>query len=656
MKRIMLPIILLFIIVIQGKAQDQKNPIHLSAGESLLDSIPGSGSKRYFEKFTSGEFVFGQLDEHKGNFMISIYSPEDAVIAVFNSSSEGTENFSFNTTTTGNYIFEIKNLRSTAQQFLLKPIEKAPAAENMEGRIDQIMHFYPDDGPGAVVGVTKNGKFIFSKGYGMANLEYDIPNTPNTVFYLASVSKQFTSFAAALLMNEGKLSLDDPVKKYIPELKYNEVITIRDLIYHTNGLPGVISLFKIKNGENKILFTHQMGVDIITSLSLLNNPPREKFAYSNAGYVLLAMVIERITEQPLNLYMEEKVFNPLNMDNTFVGVDHEKIIKNRADHYWPLPNGGLRKIIAPTTLYGPTGFYSTVEDLAKWLDNFKNPKVGNENVIKQMYELGYLQNENIIEEYAFGLDVLNFRENTLIGHGGNYDSYHTYIGYLPDLELGIVILSNWYKATPCDAVLKILDHWVPDNKEGHRQKDRINTDFSSFEGSYITEDDFQVQVYYINGELYAQMFGSGPVNKLKHVSGLEFIGITPWCADYKINFTKEKKDNNIEGEFDLYGPSSFRRISFSSSWKPEKTELKVYEGEYYSEDLNTRFTITVDENQLIASNENHEKIILTPKDKDLFSGSQWYFENIRFNRSDEGNIDAMLVSGFRIKNIPFKKE
>jgi len=656
MKKIILPIILLFIICAPSQAQNKDNPIHLVAGEAVLDSIPPLSSKWYYESFTSDEFVFGQVDENEGNFMITIYSPDDSVIGVFNSTSEGIENFSFNTATTGNYIFDIKNLRSSTQKFLIKPIEKEPAAENLEGKIDQIMHFYPDDGPGVVVGVTKNGELVFSKGYGMANLEYDIPNTPNTVYYLASVSKHFTTFAAALLMDEGKLSLDDPVKKYIPELKYDEAITIRDLVYHTNGLPGIISLFKIKNGENNILFTHQDAVDIITSQTVLNNPPGEKFDYSNAGYVLLAMVIERISGQSFSTYMEETVFKPLKMSNTFVGVDHEKIIKGLADPYWPLPNGGLRKMIAPITVYGATGIYSTAEDLAKWLHNFNEPSVGNKSVIQQMYEVGMFRDSNPIE-YAFGLDVLNFKGNTLMGHGGDLNSYRTYLGYLPDLDLGIVVLSNWYKATPCDAALKILDHWLPEKKEEHRQKDQFHTDYSLYDGSYLTSDGLPFQIYSVNGEQYAQFFGEGTVNKLRQVSESEFAGITPWCADYKINFTKERK-NDIEGEFELYGYSSFTRETSPSEteWKPVTSELQLYEGEYYSVDLNTRFTITVNENQLIADNENHKSIILTPKDKDLFSGNRWFLNNIKFTRTDEGNIDAMLVSGFRIKNIPFEKE
>ncbi len=158
--------------------------------------------------------------------------------------------------------------------------------------------------------------------------------------------------------------------------------------------------------------------------------------------------------------------------------------------------------------------------------------------------------------------------------------------------------------------------------------------------------------------MYAQLFGEGPVNKLEYVSESEFVGITPWCADYKINFTKEEKDKNIEGELDLYGKSSFKRIAspLETDWKPGKSELQLYEGEYFNADLNTRFTITLDENQLIAGNENHENIILTPKDKDLFSGNRWYLNNIQFTRTDKGNINAMLVSGFRIRNIPFEKE
>jgi hypothetical protein len=373
--------------------------------------------------------------------------------------------------------------------------------------------------------------------------------------------------------------------------------------------------------------------------------------------VLLATTIERISNQPFNLFMEEKVFKPLNMNNTFVRIDHEKIIKNRAYHYWPLPNGRLEKMIASMTVYGNAGIYSTVEDLVKWLNNFNNSKVGNATVIQQMYEFGYLRNKDTID-YAFGLNVLNYKGNNLIGHAGGLFSYRTYLGHLPDLDLGIMVLSNWYKATPCEAALKILNHWVPEKNEEYKQNRHIKTDISSFEGSYITEDGLQFQLYSINGELYAQLFGELSVSKLIQVSTSEFVGIiSPWCADLKISFSNENKQDFV-GEFKLYGKSSFKKISssYDIEWKPEKSQLQLYEGKYHSRDLNTVFTITLAGNQLIVSNDNHEKIILTPKDIDMFSGNRWFFENIKFTRSNKGNINAMLISGYRIKNIPFEKK
>ena len=238
----------------------------------------------------------------------------------------------------------------------------------LEVKIDSIFSNYNDiNKPGASVAVVSNGEIIFKKGYGSANLEYDIPVTPSTVFHIASVSKQFTVYAILLLEQEGKLSFDDDIRKHIPEVPdFGTTITLRHLAAHTSGMRDQWSLLNLAGWRWDDVITKDHIMKLVTKQKELNFQPGEEYTYCNTGFTLLAEVVARVSGKSFAEFTEEYMFKPLNMTKTLFYDDHEKVVKDRAYSYYAT-DGSYKKSVLSYANVGATSLFTTVEDLALWL-------------------------------------------------------------------------------------------------------------------------------------------------------------------------------------------------------------------------------------------------------------------------------------------------
>jgi CubicO group peptidase (beta-lactamase class C family) len=267
-------------------------------------------------------------------------------------------------------------------------------------------------------------------------------NTPNTVYHMASVSKQFTAFAILLLANEGKLSLDDDIRKHLPELHdFGTPVTIRHLIHHTSGIRDQWTLWAMAGGRMDDVITHNDLMNLMRRQRELNFTPGAEHLYSNAGYTLLSEIVARVAKQPFGEFMKQKVFDPLGMKHTQVYDDHERLVKGRADSYRRNPNGHWSKAVLSYANRGATSLFSTAPDLALWLDNFRTGKVGGMRTIQQMQERGVLNKGDTIS-YAIGVVIAKDRGLQTIAHGGADAGFRTSIAYYPELETGIIVLGN----------------------------------------------------------------------------------------------------------------------------------------------------------------------------------------------------------------------
>ncbi|HET9532790.1 MAG TPA: serine hydrolase domain-containing protein, partial [Blastocatellia bacterium] len=290
--------------------------------------------------------------------------------------------------------------------------------------------------------VVKDGSVIYKRGYGSANLEYNIPISPSTIFHVASVSKQFTAFAINLLASQGKLSLDDDIRKHLPEVPdFGKKITIRHLIHHTSGLRDQWELLAMAGWRLDDVITKEHILKMVRHQKELNFDPGQEYLYSNMGYTLLAVIVERVTGQTFRQWTHENIFKPLGMTDTHFHDDHQMIVRNRAYSYAPERESGFRLAALNYANVGATSLFTTVEDLAKWMQNFEDMKLGGRGVIEQMYQQGVLNTGQKID-YAFALGIGKYRGLRTVGHSGGDAGYRSHVVWFPEQRFAVAVLSN----------------------------------------------------------------------------------------------------------------------------------------------------------------------------------------------------------------------
>ena len=349
---------------------------------------------------------------------------------------------------------------------------QAAPSDTLAAKVDKLFAEWNGSGrPGAAVGVVHSGKLIYAKGFGDADVETGAPITPETIFHVASVSKEFTAYAIVLLAQEGKLSLDDDIHKYLPEVPdFGQKITIRHLIHHTSGLRDQWALLTMAGWGMSDVITKEHIFNLVRRQQELNFTPGAESLYCNTGYTLLAEIVARVGKQSFRNWMQQKVFGPLGMKNTLFYDDDERIVKGRAYSFhrsFDPAAGFYKKSVLSYANAGATSLFTTVNDLALWINNFKNPKVGNAATMTQMLERGRLTNGDSIA-YAFALVHGKHKGLANYGHAGADAGFRSYIGYFPKEDYGFIVLSNQAEANPTAKALEVADLYLAP----YQQKDK----------------------------------------------------------------------------------------------------------------------------------------------------------------------------------------
>lgn len=311
-----------------------------------------------------------------------------------------------------------------------------------EARVDQVFARWNGQTPGCAVGVAKDGKPVLEKAYGMADLEHDVPNRPDTIFEAGSVSKQFTAAAVLLLAREGKLSLDDPIRKYIPEVpEYDRPITIKHMLMHMSGLRDWGAVAAIGGWpRTSRAYTHDHVLDIISRQKALNFTPGAQYSYSNSGYNLSAILVSRVSGRSFADFSQERLFKPLGLTSTSWRDDFTRIIKRRAIAYNDR-NGTFSQNMPFEDVHGNGGLLTTVGDLLKWNENFVRPVVGDADFVRVMSEPGAF-NDGRQGTYALGLMVGDLQGVRNINHSGSTAGYRAHLNRFPDHHLSVAVLCN----------------------------------------------------------------------------------------------------------------------------------------------------------------------------------------------------------------------
>lgn len=384
----------------------------------------------------------------------------------------------------------------------------AVAADSHSQQIDQLLAAYDKPGsPGCALGVIRDGKFAYRKSYGAASLELGVPLSSQSVFYMASVSKQFTAASVVLAAEQGYLSLDDDVRKYIPELPdYGRPITLRQMLHQTSGLRDFLSLVYLAGRNISDLSSPKDILELIARQRGLNNVPGDEFVYSNSNYFLLGVAIQRATKQSLARFAAQNIFHPLGMTHTLYYDDNTLVVPGRVAAYNPAKDGKFAVNWSTTyDIVGGGGMMSTVDDLLLWNNNFYANKLGNGRLVKDLQTRGLLSNGKQIN-YAMGLWMGTYRGQSIVEHSGGTFGYRTELLRFPEQHFSVITLCNLSSANVEGLSRKVADVYLADKLEPDTAASSSGNypDPDPFAGTYVDSRTYVIYNFTIrDGKLMA---------------------------------------------------------------------------------------------------------------------------------------------------------
>ena len=648
------------------QAQTEQQNI-LVPGQSAHGTLNIDGTAEHVIDLESDQFVYGEVIQHDVDVTVTIFDPNDNVADRFDLSARGAEPLEIETRVAGRFRIEISPAEEESGSYSIS-IERVEAVNtDPVRRLDQLLsQFTGDDVPGGVVAVVRDGEIVHSQSVGMANLVHDVPFDRNTVSNIGSVSKQFTAFAVTQLAYLGKLSLDDDVREYFPELPdLGQTVTVRHLLNHTNGYREFLNLLGMTGrgiGEGDYIHRDEL-IYILQQQPELQEEPGSKFNYNNTAYGLAALLVERITDVPFPQWMAENVFAPVGMENTQVRSHLGKIVPNAADGYVYAEDSEFRQAGdlggGGGSVMGAGAVYSTVDDLARWMSNLHTAKVGGSDVIDEMTR-PQIETPGEDSFYGLGLGIGKHRGLDQISHGGADIAHRAQILYYPEINAGVISLSNngafsGYIARET-AEAFFADDMEPEVNVGvaaaiaDAVADVDPAVFDPHLGKYEL-DDYPGIVFAItrdDDQIYLQSPGDDPLP----VSAASITSLNvPPEQTIKFNVTADGRADS----FSIGTAADRLNATRLADWDPAIADLEKYTGRYFSDELETFYTVAVGDEGLLIKHRRLEDIELTPKVEDSFNAT-FPIAEVEFVRGDNGSVTGMMVSNIRTRNVRFEEQ
>ncbi len=537
----------------------------------------------------------------------------------------------------------------------------------LDAKIDSVFaEWNHPDSPGASVAVIENGEVIVSKGYGSAQLEYEIPITPTTVFHVASVSKQFTAMAVALLAAEGKLSLDDDVQEYVPEVpRFEKRTTVRQLMHHTSGIRDQWELLAMAGWRLDDVITVEHILNMMKHQKDLNFEPNSEYLYSNMGYTLLAEIAARVSGMTFPEFTRQRIFEPLGMTQTHFHDDHEHIVKNRAYSYNRNDDSTFNKSVLSYANAGATSLFTTAEDLVKWLENLDHGRVGGPAVLEEMQTSAVLNNGDSTN-YGFGVALGEYRGQKTVSHGGGDAGFRTYVMWFPEHKVGIAVLGNLGSFNSGAVTQRVADVVLADvlpapavadaeaaagSDPAPRGPVTIDPEvYDRYLGRFLLSAGYVIELTRDGDRLMAEVAGQ-PAVQLFPLSEIQFtLEAVPGTVTF--HPTSSARTDSMTVALEGAPPWSGTRIDLTEL-SPE--HQAAYGGEYYSDELGTSYTFGVRDGGLFAEHRRHGTIAFNPIDEDVFVGNRWFFQRVVFQRDEQGHVTGFLLEGSRVRHLRFMK-
>lgn len=519
------------------------------------------------------------------------------------------------------------------------------------------------DVPGAALGIIKDGKLIYSKGYGIADLEHDIEITPSSVFYIGSVSKQFVTYSLLLLEEQGKINLDDKIQKYLPDFpEYETPLTIRHFIHHTSGVRDYLTLMYLK-GRNYLDNLEVNEVyELIKRQKELNFSPGEKYLYSNSCYFMLAMIVEKASGQSLKIFAQEHIFDPLGMNSTIFYDDNTDLIKNRVFSYSKKTDEeGFNNLIMRFALVGSGGVYSNIEDLYLWDQNFYNNKLGKggQDIIDKMHEEGLLNNGES-SGYAFALSNGTYKGLKTVSHGGALAGYRAQLLRFPEESFSVIILANRGDANPTSKAFQVADillkgKFVEESQTKETNTDKLNTaneskkiTLSQLTGSYEIQAGVVLEITVKNDSLHVLQNWNKSSYNIINTYGNTY----EMPSDPSIQFVFSDLKDDFTQILTVLQNGNETICKRKEKIEIPNLNLEEYTGEFYSEEFDVTYFIFVEDGKLKVKVANYDAQELNLYGMDEFTTDIGLF---RFNKSN-GEIKGFELDAGRVTNLKFEKK
>lgn len=536
-----------------------------------------------------------------------------------------------------------------------------------EAQMDEVFKRWNDaTRPGIAAAAISNGKIVYKNGFGSANLEHQIPITNSTIFNAGTWNRQFTAFAILLLENQGKLSLQDDIRKYVTDVPdFGQKITLHHLLSHTSGLDDYAVIKALAGWNNSDVFTKKHAIQLLKKQKQLNNPPGEKYQMNQTDFMLLEEVVAKVSRKSYAQFTQENIFQPLGMNHTFYLEKEGQVIAKKATGY-RAAGENFESLNVTFAQVGPSDLYTNIDDILKWIQNFRTPKVGNAAINKKMDTPALLNGKSVEQKngalYLGQHRYWNFKGTNKLYLIGDMGGYACKIVRFPDQDFSAVVMGNdgayngystsnfadlfleKYYAKPSSPIEPVATTTAK-----VISKKLSKAQLQKMVGTYYNSDRFfTTKIELVNDTLrYREIDFNWGTN-------LEVIDEN----NFRLADGGNKLElNNINGEKNI--TITLRGVKLTSdAYSSESTwskNLKPFTGKYYSEKLGTTYSFEIKDGELVAIHERLNNVVFQPITKDAFKSNKMHYNKIVFSRDKKGRVNGFHLSNRKIKNLYFEK-
>ncbi|WP_420617126.1 serine hydrolase [Candidatus Palauibacter sp.] len=636
----------------------------LDVGQTLQGTLAAGDTARYTIEADENDFILGEVDQISVDVTARVLDPEGTQVGRFGGLGRGVERFGGRTSGAGVHTLELFVAGDDAEaggRYEVTLLRREPVATDPEELADQIMsRFDGHHSPGGAVRAWRDGRTLFSKTYGMANLAYGLPFEEDTRTNIGSTSKQFTAFAVMLQAERGLLSLEDDIRKHIPELpEFDQTIQVKHLVTHTSGLREFLNLLRMtgRRLDHGDWIDRAELVDIVQRQPALQNEPGAEWNYNNTAFGLAAVIVERTSGQDFHVFMQENVFGPLGMTGTMVRPSTRHIVPNMSEGYTPGPDG-YRQIGDLGGAVGAGAIYSTIGDLQTWAENYANPRVGTRESIDEMMT-SFVLNDGEETGYGYGLSVDEQRGLKRVSHGGADVAHRSMFVYFPEINAGLTTQSNhaqFNSGVAYELAAAFFGDAMEEEEDAADESGEFDPEdfdpeaFDEFAGRYALDaaPNFILTFTREDDTFYTQATGQQRL-EIVPTSDSTFRLL---AVEASVTFLRDP-EGDVEGlTLHQNGDNHATRLEGegAEAWEPTAEDLGDFAGRFFSEELETFYAFSVEDGSLVLHQRRLDRAELEPGEEDQFSGGGMSFA---FERDRNGQVIGFYVSNGRTRDVRF---